>query len=257
MQWTYGITTVPSRMNSTLPLTIESLAKAGFDKPRLFVDGCIDPTEYRMKFGLPVTARYPNIGVAANWLLSLLELYTRNPECERFAIFQDDITICLNVKKYLEQYEYGYHNRPYYWNLYTFPQNEDREDGFAPIGSGNSPPKSLKPNPDYRGFYPSNQRGRGATALVFDRTAITKLVGNENFIRGFQDVKRASIDGRVMEIMRQVGYTELVHSPSLTQHIGDLSTLNHPQYPKAFSFPGETFDAMNLVPCSVTSLNPS
>ena len=42
MKWAYGITTVPSRRENLFERTLQSLAVAGFDNPRLFVDGVDD-----------------------------------------------------------------------------------------------------------------------------------------------------------------------------------------------------------------------
>ena len=42
-RWAYGVTTVPSRRDNLLPITLGSLRKAGFDKPRLARDAMDAP----------------------------------------------------------------------------------------------------------------------------------------------------------------------------------------------------------------------
>src|SRR3954465_7467772 len=86
--WAYGITTVPERRYDLLPRTIHSLARGGFDLPRLFIDG--HEKSYHEWDTLPQTIRYPAIRTMGNWLLGLWELYIREPAADRYAIFQDD-----------------------------------------------------------------------------------------------------------------------------------------------------------------------
>ena len=57
--WAYGVTTVDSRLNTTLPLTLSTLADAGFPKPRLFVDGAQSVPTYLSEY--ETTFRYPKI----------------------------------------------------------------------------------------------------------------------------------------------------------------------------------------------------
>ena len=83
MKWSYGVTTVEARRDSTLPRTLDSLARAGFDTPRLFVDRGL------LAFG--------------NWALAAWELYIREPRADFYAIFQDDILACRGLRGYLER----------------------------------------------------------------------------------------------------------------------------------------------------------
>jgi len=227
IKWSYGITTVPERRHTTLPTTLTSLRKAGFDCPRLFVDGCDDENEYN-QLGLPTTYRQTVIHTFGNWILALWELYIRDWEATRFAIFQDDIVTYPNLRQYLSQCHYPEKG---YLNLLSFMDNEEL----------------LK---DANGWLGSNQRGRGAIALVFDRTAVTTLlqqphIASKPLVAGWR--KHKKIDGTIVEAFRQAGYTEYIHSPSLVQHIGTQSTINNQAHPEALSFRGETFDAMQLL----------
>jgi hypothetical protein len=120
----------------------------------------------------------------------------------------------------------------HYLNLYTFPENEDH-----------------KPHPDYVGWYKSNQLGRGAVGLVFDRTTIWRLLGSKLPLshRMYHQAGHKCVDGAIINAMREAGCTELVHSPSLLQHTGGISSSGNPEHPQGAGFRGETFDAMQFV----------
>jgi hypothetical protein len=143
VSWASGVTTVPERFQTTLPRTLLSLKNAGFPEPRLFIDGYDrDPG-----LQLPTTVRHDRIRVVGNWMLALWELYIRDPSATRYAIFQDDLIAYRNLRLYLERLRYPDQG---YCNLYTFPENQRLSAGRT-------------------GWYPSNQLGRGAVALVFDK----------------------------------------------------------------------------------------
>jgi len=229
VKWAYGVTTVPGRRDDLLRHTLMSLGEAGFDKPRLFVDGCDDPRSWEREFGLEVTARHPRIRTFGNWVLGLAELYIREPARDRYAMFQDDLVTYKNLRAYLESLPFP---EKAYWNLYTFPSNQK----LCPSG--------------HSGWYRSNQLGRGAVALVFSREGVkTLLQSRGNIIDRPEDVHRGhrAVDGGIVEAMRKAGYTELVHSPSLTQHTGDHSSMGNRPHKKASSFRGETYDAKEMI----------
>lgn len=229
--WAYGVTTVPERRDTLLPHTLFSLKNAGFDYPRLFVDGCKEEESWRDEYGLDVTARYPKVRTYGNWILSLGELYIRNPMADRYVIFQDDIIAPMNLRKYLERCvipDKGY------LNLITYPQNEGLRDRYL---------NRLK---DGKGWYPSNQAGKGAQGLVFTREVLFLLLTNHQMIHRITDLARGwrNVDGAVAHVMKRVGYTEYVHSPSLLRHTGLESAMGNKPQPKDISFPGEQWDAL-------------
>lgn len=232
MRWACGVTTVPRRLSKELPRTLASLAAAGFDAPRLFVDGASDPSPWRrFSVGRPVdlevTCREPAIGVVGNWMLSLLELYVRDPRAERYAIFQDDLVCVAGLKRYLSLCAWPEHA---YFNLLSFPENESR----APA--------------NHVGWHPSDQRGKGAVALVFDQEAVIELMTVRHYVEKPRGQRaRECIDGSVAESFRVTRRIEHVHMPSLVQHVGEASTLGHAGYPPSQSFPGESFDACTLL----------
>lgn len=231
--WAYGVTTVPSRRDDLLPKTLQSLSRAGFDKPRLFVDGDSDTESWRREFDLEVTCRYPNIRTYGNWTLSLAELYFRQPRHTYYAIFQDDFITYRNLRQYLERIRYPDKG---YLNLYTFPRNQV----LAPNGG-----RTI-------GFYKSNQKGLGAVALVFSEEAVVNLLCHQHMILRPRDLVRGSraVDGGIVTALRKAGWYEYVHNPSLVQHTGTVSSMRNHKHPQATSFRGENYDAMELLDSS-------
>ena len=49
---------------------------------------------------------------------------------------------------------------------------------------------------------------------------------------------------------RKAGWAEYVHAPSLVQHIGERTSMGNKPQPSADSFPGEEFDATELLPAA-------
>jgi hypothetical protein len=233
MKWAYAVTTCVQRRKDLLPRTLASLRAAGFDKPRLFVDGDKDALSWEREFGLEVTARYPTIRTYGNWVLALAELYIRNPSADRYFVAQDDFTCYRNLRQYLERCKYPEKG---YLNCYTFPSNQI------------ICPKDAQGRP-LVGWYPSNQLGRGAVALVFDRLAVQTLLRHQHMVERPTDAHRGhrAIDGGIVTAFAKAGWKEYCHNPSLTQHIGDVSSMGNKPHKKAISFRGESFDALELL----------
>jgi hypothetical protein len=234
LRWAYGVTSVVTRTHSLLPQTLHSLALGGFGEPRLFIDNCTheEGLYYSKELGLEVTARHPAIRTAGNWILSMWELYIRNPEAERYALFQDDFVCYRNLRSYLERWYPGERNDSHlgYLNLYTFPSNE-----------------SLRPGRE-TGWYLSNQFGRGAVALVFSREVVITLLSQKHLVQRTADMHRGhkAIDGGVVTALGQEGIKEYVHYPSLVQHIGIESSMGNNPHKQSESFKGENFDALSF-----------
>lgn len=250
--WAYGVTTVPSRRGTLLPRTLASLKGAGFGEPVLFVDGCDHhgAVSYEREFHLPVVNRWPTIRVFGNWVLSMAELYIRNPLMDRFALFQDDLVCSKNLRDYLDACPYPdgkgenlrrYQGKKGYWNLYTFDLNHR----LAPREAHNARVPQV-------GWYPSNQRGLGAVGLVFNRESLWNLLTEKGHIvtrpAHAGDKAWCAVDGGIVDAMRKQGYTEFVHAPSLIQHTGHKSSFSKNRHPDAKSFRGEDFDLLELVP---------
>ena len=250
MRWSFGITTVPERRKDLLPGTLASLRTAGFDPAlagkqqnilaaRLFADGekSENAAGLEAEFGIPVTARWPAVRIHANWVLSLYEMYLRSPEAERFALFQDDLVACRNLRQYLERCLYP---DKCYWNLFTFRNNDDVIHG--------------KPKGWHEGFVlnpeTKQQKGLGAVALVFSKQAVMTLLSQLDMVDRVQNPHRGwrAVDGGIVTAMNRAGWREHVHNPSLVQHTGLISTMpNHHNQQLAVTFPGEDFDALSLL----------
>lgn len=241
MRWAYGIMSCTERMASGLAIkTLSQLEKAGFTNPPIFTDGGDN---------LSITThRRPKIGPFGNWLLGMWELYIRNPNAERYAMFQDDIVCYRNLREYLERstsWGSPHYVREGYWNLFTFTASVDiakhqpSNEELVPHGTHNQ----------FQGWYKSNQLGRGAVALVFDRDGLRSLLTHPYLFDHVQDHGRGTrrIDGAVCDVMKDRGYTEYVHWPSLVQHTGDVSTIGNPTQKPASSFRGKDFDALDLL----------
>lgn len=235
VKWAYGVTTIPQRRKDLLPKTLASLREGGFDQPRLFVDGEKDPQSWEREFKLETTARFPAILPFGNWVLALGELFIREPLAARYAIFQDDLLVYRNLRSYLEASPFP---EKAYQNLYNVPQNEELSNGR-------------------KGWYESNQKGRGAVGLVFSRDGVITLLTHLHMIERPMSAQRGwrNIDGGIISAMRKSGYKELVHCPSLLQHQGLESSIgiNHgsrwKNFPQKLSetWRGEDFNALELL----------
>lgn len=227
VRYAYGITTVPERRDTHFPVTLQSLRDAGFDAPRLFVDGDTDAESWRRQYNLEVSTRYPTIRTFGNWILALGELYIRDAWADRYAIFQDDFITYKNLREYLDSHEMPDKG---YWNLYTMPRNQVHA-------------------PKENGWFLSNQRGLGAVALVFSREAVTSLLCSQHMVDRPKDMLRGwrAVDGGIVTAMNKAGYKEYVHSPSLVQHIGKKSSMQNREQPLATYFLGEKYNAKQLI----------
>jgi len=234
IKWAYGVTTVPQRINTTFPRTIQSLKWAGFNRPTVFVDANRWAADYS-RFNLTTVYRSHKVNAFGNWYLAMLELWIRFPRYDRYAIFQDDILLYKNLRQYLDSYAMYYNH---YWNLYTFKQNEQLRDK-----------EITRPH-----WYKSNQRGRGATALVFHRESLAALLSSPVFLAKPMCDKNPhkSIDGAIVNSFlsgKEQQYFEMVHHPTLTWHIGHSTAIGNPQHTKEEPehWQGEDFDASTMI----------
>ncbi len=243
----YGVTSIPARRDDgTLDRTLLSLRNAGFDRPHLFADG--GDTREWSRYGLPLTLRQCPAMTAANWVLSLYELWARDSTADRFALFQDDFVTYPDLRGYLDSCPYPERG---YLNLYTFPMNQ-RLAPKTPAGG------------TVDGWFLSNQLGKGAVALVFDKAAVRALLGQPYLVDRFLTVdenpivKRngkthivrrcdRQIDGGIVEAMKKAGWSEWCHSPSLVQHTGLRSSMGNDNQKQAESFRGEGYNAREMV----------
>lgn len=230
MKWSVGITTVPERVYTTLPGTIESLMNAGFSSQ---VAVCISSGTSSLELTLPTRGKwafFTNVhsrlgGAIGNWLLTAWELYLDDPHADRYAIFQDDIICSRGLREYLEATTT---HTDGYWNCCTYPDNLK---DFA----ANNPPEGWTPA--------HSPLGLGAQGLVFTNEGIRALLKSPYFVDlVHQTPDRTGIDGIVKSVMGWAGFTEYVHYPSLIAHVNSPSTLGHNPQPESAGFRGPNFD---------------
>ena len=221
-----GITTVSSRVNNgLLQRTLDSLSKAGFDKPTIFIDGPIEGPVCPSQ-----TSHSPSLGTFSNWYLGALELYIKNPKADRYLMFQDDMVTYLNLRDYLDSVDCPDDR---YFNLYTFDGSKKQDLGWSV----------------------TRNAGKGAVALMFSRHVLGKLLTSNLFINRTLDRvdnrkdPEKNLDGAIVNILGHMNINEYVHMPSLVQHTGKVSSIGHNvnQYTHASSFLGEDHDAKQLI----------
>lgn len=214
-EWAVGITTVPERRETTLHTSIASLTRAGFSRMRLFVDGDL--------YG--DTCRVKRIGAYGNWVLALWELYIRQPNAQRYAVFQDDVCACSHLREYLE----AWYPPSGYQCLYTAKS------------TASTAPKD--------GWYKSLQLGRGALGLVFSCDAVRALLVHPKLLERPRVPLRGNqcIDGTVCDAMNAAGYSEWAHMPSLLQHTSEKSTVSGWDNRRSPVWRGEDYDPRELL----------
>lgn len=245
-RWAVGVTSVDERARTLLPKTLLSLRKAGFDDPRLFIDGVQRNPLEDQGWTLESTCRWPNIRTWGNWLLGLTELLVRNPSAERFGMFQDDLVACLNVRQYLDACPWPCQG---YLNLYTFASNQSLAPKRGPGSPGCWFEARERDSSRTLDCGRKMQTGRGAVGLCFTRQAVVDLLGSKTVAEKCLDPHRGwnKVDGCVVDAMNLAGWREWVHDPSLLQHVGFKTTMGSQPHLQATSFMGEDFDAMQLL----------
>lgn len=230
MRWAVGVTTVPSRREVLLPRTLTSIRQAGFPSPRLFVDGARDHQPW-LDLSPDVTNRHPAVRTHGNWVLALLELYVRDPKADLFLTCQDDMVMVKDLRQYLEANPLP---AKAYGNLFTYPDNQavvdDKMNGV-------------------KGWFRSNQLGKGAVCLLLPRDAVLALISSRHMAERPMDDVRGSkgVDGGIVTALAKAGIEEHCHNPSLVQHTGDVSTMGNKVHGPAPSFPGEGVSITELM----------
>jgi len=173
----------------------------------------------------------PAIGPHGNTILALEELFLRYRLCNKFILFQDDLICVKNLAAYLTRLEIPCGG----WiNLINHVGNE-----------------SLSRNAQHGKLFKATQGGIGAVGLMFSREALIALLGSNLKKETLENPQRypVQIDTLIGKVMRQKGFTEYCHCPSLLSHNGVRSTLRASLWDNkriAASFPGATFDAMEF-----------
>jgi hypothetical protein len=204
-RWAVGVTTAP-RPRPTLNACLQSLARAGWERPHLFMDSAV---RVGGEFGrLPGTLRSPAAGAWPNHYLALFELSMRQPDADAYLIVQDDALIYdrENVREYLEEALWPA-GRPGVVSLYCPAPYTAKRAGWR----------------RYRKSWVW-----GALALVFPRITLQRYLRD----RSIAEHRWRSKDEGLAQIDALLGWWALQRriafwhpTPSLVQHIGQISTL--------------------------------
>ena len=230
--WMVGLTTAP-REESTLAQSLHSLAAAGWETPHVFAEPetvipeCVRPED--------VTVRPQTMGAWPNWLLSVTELYLRSPDADAYLIVQDDVVYPQGLREYLEG-ELWPAERLGIVSLHTASHMDTLH---------------------LRGFYPTEPgwKAWGAQAYVIPNAGVRSLMRNRRVQnhrhRGPNNGTR-NVDSVLGMWCQDVGLPYYLHTPSLSQHIGESSTLWGPKATttgrrSAVTFPGEDVDIREVV----------
>ena len=210
-EWAVAVTTAP-RKQTTLDRCLTSLAAAGWTSPRIVVDGDVaisDAWEH-----LPVTRRTPRIGAWPSYYLTLIELMMRQPQADCYMIVQDDVVLFEHpgLRDYLESILWP-DRRPGVVSLFCSRAYAEQNRGWH----------RLERNLVW-----------GGQALLFSRETAIHLVADPQIVRHrfSGDQGLANIDGLIGAWAWETDTPVFVSSPSLSQHIGHVSSLWH--NPRAF-----------------------
>jgi hypothetical protein len=200
--WSVGVITAPRRP-PTLDACLDSLVRAGWHEPRLFIDG--STTIATRHAHLPLTLREPRIGAWPNFYLALAELLMRDPEADAYMLVEDDAVFFdrEDLRAYLEEL--------------LWPAEA--------VGAVSLYCSSVytQAEPGWKVF--SGPWVWGALAFVFPREAVRQLVGDPLIIahRGGRDCGLADTDALIGRWSAARGLPIYFPTPSLVQHIGDRS----------------------------------
>ena len=202
VSWAVGITTAPRR-EATLSRCLQSIADCGWDDIHLFIDGEVEVPESFQS--LPQTIRRPPAGAWRNFYLSVVELLRRTPQADAIMLVQDDALwpSHLPMREYLSQISWPECGRyivsPYCCADYTA---------------------------DVPGWHRFAEVWRyGAVAIIFSRQAAEEFLADSVVIERCRSERQAGIDDVIGEWAQRTHIDIFFSTPSIVQHIGDVSTL--------------------------------
>jgi hypothetical protein len=199
------VTTAPRRQ-PTLSGCLDSLLRAGWERPRLFVDG---PVAVEARFAdLPVTVRETRVGAWPNFYLALAEMLMREPKADAFFLIQDDVLLYdrRDLRRYLEEC--------------LWPAD--------PVGAVSLFCSSTYTRPQAGWHAPEAPWVWGAQTFLFPRASAKRLVADPDVLEhrwSGRNQGLANIDVVVGEWAARHGLAVYCPTPSLAQHVGHTSTL--------------------------------
>lgn len=214
------MTTAP-RKQPMIGRALHSLAKAGWTAPIIFAEPhALIPAEFQH---LTVVRRPHTLGAFRNWLSALGALLESAPDAGAYLLIQDDIVWSRNVRQRLER------------DLWPHPDTGAvslfRSECYKP-----GPPGIQQLQVDPAGVI-------GAQALCFPPASL-KMLFNTSLTKTWQ--RPDGIDALLGGWLCHTERPYFSYTPSLAQHVGHTSTLDHPFDAwgmVANDFMGEDWDA--------------
>jgi hypothetical protein len=204
-RWAVGVRSAPRNV-PTLDWTLDSLARAGWECPRIFAD--LATTIAARHASCPTSTRHPAVGAFANFYLGLSEMLFRHPEADAYLIVEDDVTFYdrQNLRAYLEDVLWPSES-PGVVSLYC---------------------SSVDTRPD-AGWHQKHGRWQwGALAFIFPAELAAAFVADPVVLmHGSCQPSRVrdAVDFLVGAWAELCGIPVHFPCPSLAQHIGDTSTI--------------------------------
>jgi len=203
--WAVGVTTAPRR-EPTLARTLASLTAAGWPEFSLFAEPGSEIPE--LPPGCRLNTRAVKLGAWPNFLLGLTELVLTAPNADAYLMCQDDTIFCTDLRDYLE----------------------DQLWPDARVGVVSLHAASHQTKEDHNGFFQEDVGwgAWGAQAYVFPNSSARALLRDPSVVnhrqRGIGEGLQ-NVDSVVGDWCRRSGFPYFLHSPSLTQHIGQTSAI--------------------------------
>jgi hypothetical protein len=204
-RWSVAVTTAPRR-ESTLEWCLESVIRAGWELPHLYLDGLVRVPD---RYGhLPVTWRERPVGAWPNWYLALMEMIQRDPKADAYLLLQDDAVLFdrVDLREYLETVLWP-GDRPGIVSLFCSQAYNRTQPGWHAL---------------------AEPWVWGALAFVFPRELAIEFVIDPAVVShrwtGIRD-GRVQIDVLVGRWAASRGCPVWYPNPSLAQHVGNTSSL--------------------------------
>ena len=203
--WAVGVTTAPRR-SPTLAPCLRSLIDAGWSQPHLFVDGEVEiPPEFS---DLTRTIRLPAAGARQSYFLAITELLQRFPQAQALMLVQDDAYWPghLPMREYLEQCLWP-GTEPGLVSAWCCTDDTASEAGW------------------HRRISPWKF---GAVVFIFSRESAIEFVQDPQ-MQQLCDSRPENHSGGISMLVgnwaARVGVPVHFPTPSLVQHLGDISTI--------------------------------
>lgn len=203
--WAVGVTTSPRRAPTLAPC-LRSLLAAGWLHPHLFIDGEVEiPPEFSE---LTRTTRVPAIGARQSYYLVIAELLQRDPDAQAIMVVQDDAywPSHLPMREYLEQC--------------LWPGSEP---GLVSAWC------CTDDTADQSGWHLRDRPWKfGAVAFIYSRETAERFV-RDPLIQQQCSTRPENQSGGISSLVgdwaARVGVPVYYPTPSLVQHLGDVSTI--------------------------------